>query len=133
MVLVDSDLMRDQFHDRSNWLASIVNIKLLNIYLKDKNIEEKNEIIETFLLLISGFGELQYLPIKDEQALNEFFKENENYGFLNIHHENDFDVNFENNYYYEFLNWGVFEIGMEIENGQITKISDRNIFLHATL
>jgi len=103
MVLVDSDLMRDQFHDRSNWLASIVNIKLLNIYLKDKNIEEKNEIIETFLLLISGFGELQYLPIKDEQALNEFFKENENYGFLNIHHENDFDVNFENNYYYEFL------------------------------
>lgn len=131
--LIDSDSMSLHFHDRSNWLTSIVNIKLLNIYLKDKNIEKRNEIIESFLLLISGFGELQYLPIKDEQSLNDFFNENEDHGFLNIHHENDFNVDFENNNYYEFLNWGVFEIRIEIENGQITTIDDRNIFLYATL
>ncbi len=131
--LVDSDSMSLHFHDRSNWLTSIVNIKFLNIYLKDKNIGKRNEIIESFILLISGFGELQYLPIKDEQSLNDFFNENEDYGFLNIHHENDFNVNFENNNYYEFLNWGVFEIRIEIENGQITTIADRNIFLYATL
>jgi hypothetical protein len=131
--LVDSDSMSLQADDRKNWLTSIVNIKLLNNFLKDKNIDERDRIIESFLLLVSGFGELQYSPIKNENSLNDFFYNNEDYGFLNVHHEKEFSVDFENNIYYEFLKWGVFEIGIKVENGQIKYLFDKNIFLFATL
>ncbi len=134
-ILRDGDSMFYQFNGRSNWLSSQINLEVFNKYVADKNISESNDLLNTYLFIVSGFKSLRYTRIKDKDEYADFISSIDtiNSGVWNMRYDSSFIPDFNNCHYIHLPPLGLFELKFEVVNKRVVSVSDENIFVHYML
>jgi hypothetical protein len=134
-ILRDGDSMFYQFYGRSNWLSSQINLEVFNKYVADKDISESNDLLNTYLFIVSGFNSLRYTRIMDKDEYADFIStiDTINSGVWNMRYDSSFIPDFNNYLYIHLPPLGLFELKFEVINRQVVSVSDENIFVYYML